>query len=293
MRIAASLIRSSREWGRLMNLKLEELRRRLLEPVATPPSKSTSVYKRSSADLLVVNHKLNEATEAKELKAAVPATVPAGTGLYQPPVAPKISDGKVFAASTPTNIREAALRYAEKVPVETSAGEDSMESNSQYQVAQAVSKVFEQVKAFEDRFVELTKTFEPVEALAQSAAKSFAPLRSFQEQLAQLSRSFEPMRVFQVQLAELAQSFAPMKGLQHQLALLSDAFEININQLVRSLEPAKEFQAQLIKLARAFEPATELADDFAVLADTFRGERGAQLNGVAPAPAPAQPDVQH
>jgi hypothetical protein len=276
-----------------MNLKLEELRRRLLEPVAGKPSQSTSVYKRSSADLVVVNHKLNEAVaESKELKVPAPAIEPGGTGLYQPPVAPKIVEGKVFAASTPTNIREAALRYAENATAETSAGEDSMESNSQYQVAQAVSKVFEQVKAFEDRFVELTKTFEPVEALAQSAAK-FAPLRTFQEQLAQLSRSFEPMRVFQVQLAELAQSFAPMKGLQNQLAQLSDAFEININQLGRSLEPAKEFQAQLIKLARAFEPATELADDFAVLADTFRGESGAQLNGVAPAVAVAQPDLQH
>jgi hypothetical protein len=271
-----------------MNLKLEELRRRLLEPVAGPPSQATSVYKRSAADLLAA--RLSEAAESKDVR-AVRAIEPTGTSLYQPPVAPKISDGKVFAASTPANIREAALRYAENAPADTGAGEDSMESNSQYQVAQAVSKVFEQVKAFEDRFVELTKTFEPVEALAQSAAKSFTPLRSFQEQLAQLSRSFEPMRVFQAQLAELAQSFAPMKGLQQQLSLLSDAFEININQLVRSLEPAKEFQAQLIKLARAFEPANELADDFAVLADTFRGERCAQLNGVAP--ALAQPDVQH
>lgn len=275
-----------------MNLKLEELRRRLLEPVVTPPGQSTSVYKRSSADLAVVTHKLSEATgEVKELKAAAPVTVPAGTSVYQPPVAPKINDGKVFAASTPNGIREAALRYAENASADASPGEDSMESNSQYQVAQAVSKVFEQVKAFENRFVELTKTFEPVEALAQSAAKSFTPLRSFHEQLAQLSRSFEPMREFQIQLAELAQSFAPMKGLQHQLALLSDAFEININQLVRSLEPAKEFQTQLIKLARAFEPATDLANDFAALADTFRGEHAAQLNGVAP--APAQPDVQH
>lgn len=276
--------------GDLMNLKLEELRRRLLEPVATPPGQSTSVYKRSSADLAVVNHKLSGSAEAK---AAATTVEPADAGVYRPPVAPKMSDGKVnaLAAATPNSIREAALRYAENAPLDSSAGEYSMESNSQYQVAQAVSKVFEQVKAFEARFVELTRTFEPVEALAQSAAKSFTPLRAFHEQLAQLSRSFEPMRAFQVQLADLAQSFAPMKGLQHQLGLLSDAFEININQLVRSLQPAKEFQAQLIKLARAFEPATELADDFAVLADTFRGESSAQTNGAAPA-AP-QADLQH
>lgn len=274
-----------------MNLKLEELRRRLLQPVPATPGQSTSVYKRSSADLFVVNQKLNEAGEVKEIKAESPATEPNGKGVYQPPVAPKISDEKVSTASTPSNIREAVLRYAEKAAVDTSAGEDTMDPNSQYQVAQAVAKVFEQVKVFEDRFVELTKTFEPIEALGQSAAKAFAPLRAFQEQLAQLSRSFEPMRAFQAQLAELAQSFEPMKGLQHQLAMISDAFEININQLMRSLEPAKQFQEQLIKLARTLEPATELQDDFAILADAFRGERSAQLNGVAP--SPPQPDAQH
>jgi hypothetical protein len=262
-----------------MNLKLEELRRRLLEPVGGTPAQTTSVYKRSSAELHVVTQKINEAAD---VNAIAPATKTNGNFVYQPPVAPKISGEKILAAST-TNIREAALRYAENAAIDTSAGEDSMDSNSQYQVAQAVSKVFEQVKVFEDRFVELTKTFEPVEALAQSAAKSFGPLRAFQEQLAQLSQSFEPMRAFQVQLAELAQSFAPMKGLQQQLGLLSDAFEININQLVRSLEPAKEFQAQLIKLARAFEPATELGDDFALLADTFNSARTSQLNGSVPA----------
>ena len=252
-----------------MNLKLEELRRRLLEPVGGTPAQTTSVYKRSSAELHVVTQKVH----ASEVKALTPVTEVVGN-VYQPPVAPKISGEKIFAATTPNTIREAALRYAENAAIDTSAGEDSMDSNSQYQVAQAVSKVFEQAKIFEDRFAELTKTFEPVEALAQSAAKSFGPLRAFQ-----------------VQLAELAQSFAPMKGLQQQLGLLSDAFEININQLVRSLKPAKEFQAQLIKLARAFEPATELGDDFALLADTFNAEHNGQLNGAAPASELAS--VQH
>lgn len=268
-----------------MNLKLEELRRRLLEPVATPPaSPATSVYKRSSAELVAVPQKIGATAESTD---AAPAAAAPGKPVYQTVVAPKISETKVFTNSAPASIREAALRYAEKAPVDNGAGEDSMESNSQYQVAQAVAKVFEQVKVFEDRFAELTKTFEPVDAMAQTAAKSFAPLRTFQEQLAQLSRSFEPMRTFQVQLAELAQSFAPMKGLQHQLGLITDAFEININQLIRSLAPVREFQAQLVKLARAFEPATELAEDFAMLAETFRGEHGAQLNGTASAAVPA------
>jgi hypothetical protein len=263
-----------------MNLKLEELRRRLLEPVGGTPAQTTSVYKRSSAELHVVTQKISEATE---VKAVAPTTEANGNFVYQPPVAPKLSGEKIFA-SNPSTIREAALRYAENAAIDTSAGEDAMDSNGQYQVAQAVAKVFEQVKAFENRFVELTNTFTPVEALAQSAAKSFGPLRAFQEQLTQLSRSFEPMRAFQVQLAEMAQSFAPMKGLQQQLGLLSDAFEINIKQLVRSLEPAKEFQAQLIKLARAFEPATELGEGFAILADTFSAARATELEAAAPAP---------
>jgi hypothetical protein len=66
MAIARSLIRHRVNGGWLMNLKLEELRRRLLEPVAGTPSQTTSVYKRSSAELVIVNHKLNEgAAEVK------------------------------------------------------------------------------------------------------------------------------------------------------------------------------------------------------------------------------------
>ena len=125
-----------------MNLKLEELRRRLLEPVGGTPAQTTSVYKRSSAELHVVTQKINEATD---VNAIAPATKTNGNFVYQPPVAPKISGEKILAAST-TNIREAALHYAENAAIDTSAGEDSMDSNSQYQVAQAVSKVFEQVK---------------------------------------------------------------------------------------------------------------------------------------------------
>src|SRR5271169_5819060 len=94
-----------RVMGAIMNLKLEELRRRLLEPVAgTPtPGQSTSVYKRSP-DLAIVTHKLNEAvTDVTEPKRAAPKIEPTGNSLYQPPVAPKITDGKVSAAASPTS----------------------------------------------------------------------------------------------------------------------------------------------------------------------------------------------
>jgi hypothetical protein len=292
------LIRRTRNGGgKAMNLKLEELRKRLLEPVPTPNGSGTSVYKRSSAEIFVASQKTSEAVKNVADQVAPASVVVESAAHYQPLIAPPISNEQVSAAGTPNGVREAVLRYAEKATINSSSGEDAMDSNSQYQVAQAVAKVFEQVKIFEDRFAELTKTFEPVERLAQSAAKSFTPLRAFQDQLAQLSRSFEPMRAFQAQLAELAQSFEPMKGLQHQLALLSDAFEINIGQLVRSLDPAREFQLSLLKLARSFEPAIELQSDFALLADTFRSERpelavngngNGNGNGVAPTIANAQ-----
>ncbi|MBF6559370.1 MAG: hypothetical protein IVW56_03685 [Candidatus Binataceae bacterium] len=280
-----------------MNLKLEELRKRLLEPVPTSNGSGTSVYKRSSAEIFVASQKTGEAVRNAASETAPASVMVESATHYEPLIAPPIGNDYVSAANTPNGVREAVLRYAEKATINSTIGEDAMDSNSQYQVAQAVAKVFEQVKVFEDRFAELTKTFEPVECLAQSAAKSFTPLRTFQEQLAQLSRSFEPMRTFQAQLAELAQSFEPMKGLQRQLALLSDAFEINIGQLVRSLDPAREFQLSLLKLARSFEPAIDLQSDFALLADTFRSARPELAinsngigngNGVAPAIADAQ-----
>jgi len=267
-------------FGERMNLKLEELRRRLLEPVPAPPvAPSKSVYHRSSAELY-----------GPQRPIAVEAEVVASSAL---------GGAEQSTAATPVteavpeerpDIKTAMLRYVERAAT-ASPEEESMDQNSQYQLAQAVAKVFDQTKGFQERFGELIQSFDQIEKLGQSAAGTLGSLKSFEHQLGQLARSFEPMRAFQVQLAQLAQSFEPMKGLQQQLSQLSEAFQLHLGQLVRAIEPAKEFQLQILRLARMFDSATELQDSFAQLMETFKGGPLSGRNGVDA--APVQTAAQH
>ncbi len=272
-----------------MNLKLEELRRRLLIPSQSPQgaANNNSVYKRSSAELYAANQRVNEAREAEWVMSEPPTGADRESPMYEPMVAPPIDAESAAAANPAAGIREAVVRYAERAGAISGSGENPMDADNQYQVAQAVAKVFEQIKSFEERFSELTRTFEPVDRLGQAAAKSFVPLAAFRDQLARLARMFAPMRAFQTQLTELAQSFEAMRGLQYQLALLSDAFEVNLGQVVRSLQPAIEFRSLLLKLAGTFDPAADLQASFAELAQAFRSDRAgvAPLAGDSAAPA--------
>ena len=257
-----------------MNLKLEELRRRLLEPTGNAQNPNSSVYKRSSVELYAANQRVSETKEADWVMSEESAGASREQPIYEPIIAPTL-DSKPAAAANPgaVGIREAVVRYAEKAGALPNPGDGSMGGDNQYQVAQAVAKAFEQIRSFEERFAELTRTFEPIDGLGQSAAKSLAPLATFRDQLTRLARTFEPMRAFQAQLAELAQSMEAMQGLQYQLALLSDAFAVNLRQASNAIQPAIEFRAMLLKLAASFDSAAELQTSFAELATVFHTDR--------------------
>jgi len=240
-----------------MNLKLEELRKRLLDPLPAPGAPAASVYKRSSSELYP-----GQARPAEEIKLGASAE-------QQPDEnAPKPSSAALAAVPAKASVTSAMLDYVEKATA--TSGEEAMDPNGQYQLAQAVAKVFEQTKTFQDRFAELNRMFEPIEQVGMAAARTFEPLKAFEEQLVQLAGSFEPMRAFQLQLAQLAQTFEPMKGLQQQLAQLSEAFQIHLARLAKSLDPVKEFQTELLKLAHAFDPVADLQRQFVELVDTFK-----------------------
>lgn len=248
----------------VMNLKLEELRKRLLEPVpsatgtGTAPSKATGVYRHNPNEIYMIKQR-----SESEVPAVMPeATVGEPDSSEQPSATP---------TAAPNSVTSAMLQYVEQAAALKGVDEvEAMDPNGQYQLAQAVAKVFEQTKMFQDRFLELYQMFEPIERLGEAAARSMEPLRAFYEQLTQLSQTFEPMRAFQVQLAQLAQTFEPMKGLQSQLAQISEAFQIHLGRLTKSFEPAKEFQNELSKLAHAFDPVNDLQEKFEALIDTFK-----------------------
>lgn len=153
----------------------------------------------------------------------------------------------------------------------------------QNELADAVAKVFEQTKAFQARLDDLSRMFEPIDRMSNSAARAFGPLRGFQKQMAQLARSFEPMRAFQQQLTQLAQTFEPMKALEGQLSQLTDSFQSHIGELIKSLEPVKRIRERIDHLAAAFDEAIELQQQFTELFDAFQmdpGSNGTHVNGL-------------
>jgi len=225
-----------------MNLKLEELRKRLLDP--TPPATTAppaeTIYRRSaeapspSQETVVVN-----GVDAAERRSTPVSET-------QQPQSDSLA-GTVF----------------QHVAGNAGAG------NSRYQLAQAVAKVFESTREYQERLADLGTSFDTIERLAQSAANAFEPIRAFRDQMEKLSSTFEPMRSFQEQLGTLAESFEPMKALHEQIAMLGEAFQINLAQLARAMEPARNFQVQLAALAKSFEAVDELQGQFLQLSESF------------------------
>ncbi len=252
-----------------MNLKLEELRRRLLEPGGNGQNPVNSVYKRSSAEMYAANQAVNEAKSGDWVMSEEPAGGEREPAKYEQMVAPPVAEEPIAAEAAASSIREAVVRYAEQAGGAIESNRAAAGEN-QYQVAQAVAKAFEPIRSFQERIFDLTRAFDSIEGLGQSALKSFAPLATFRDQLTKLARMFEPMRVFQTHLAELAQSMEAMRGLQYQLSLLSDAFAVNLRQTANSIQPAIDFRAMLLKLAMSLESASELQANFNDLAALFQ-----------------------
>lgn len=154
---------------------------------------------------------------------------------------------------------------------------------------QAVAELFRLSGDFEERISELGKALESIEAITQFASETFAPLRAFQDQIAQLARTFEPMRAFCEQLNQMARTFAPMKVLHEQIVRIPEEFRSQLLHFAKSLEPVKAFRTRVEGLAREFQPVEELEARFIQLAETFRI---VPADRPAAAERPASPSVK-
>jgi len=229
-----------------MNLKLEELRKRLLDPTpsadAAPPVET--IYKRSAEHLSPPQH---------------PVVVDGGDGAGRPPI-PETQQ----PTAGPGGLAGAVLQS-----VGQGVGDNAAPGTHRYQLAQTVTKVFDSTRQHQEQLAELGKSFDAIEELAQSAANALEPIRAFRDQMEKLSGTFGPMRSFQEQLGTLAESFEPMKALHEQIAMLAEAFQINLAQFARAMEPARNFQVQLARLAKSFEAVDELQSQFLQLSESF------------------------
>jgi uncharacterized phage infection (PIP) family protein YhgE len=228
-----------------MNLKLDELRKLLLQP--EPPM--IRVQERRSGSPSPAIRQTDSGAETNN-----------GTGRVEPGD-PAPERGAAVANSLTSEV----LNYVSNATQETGS-----EAKSQYQLAAAVAKVFEPTRTFQESLARLSKAFEQVDILGQSASRALAPMKAFAEQVAQIAQNFGPMKAFQDQLAQLATNFEPMKGLHEQLAQIGQAFHDHLIELSRTLEPAKKLQAKAAELAHGLDSVSEMQAEFDRLAETFK-----------------------
>jgi ABC-type transporter Mla subunit MlaD len=252
-----------------MSLKLEELRKRLLQqPLGENPASS------ASAPLSVValperEAKIPEQTPSKSEGKAAESDKSAELPVKTIEIgAVKDRDRKISKNDPPTSLPGGAASVSPIVAAKL----DSQPTPDA--VAESVAKLFEQTKTFQVRFDELAQAVDLIERMTDSATRLFGPLRSFHGQLSQLAVSFESMRAFQAQLAQLGKSFEPMKLLHDQLSQLSEGVQSHLAQLVKALDPAKDFRDRILALAHSLDEATKLQAEFGELYSTFRAGGG-------------------
>ena len=253
-----------------MNLKLDELRKLLLQP--EPPM--IRVQERRSGNFATIPPERLGGNGSESNGSGGGGGSGSGSAAAEPNN-PSGERGAVVSNSLTSEV----LNY-----VSGATGENGGEAKSQYQLALAVAKVFEPTRTFQESLARLTKTFEQVDILGQSASRALAPMKAFADQVGQIAQNFGPMRAFQDQLAQLATNFEPMKGLHEQLAQIGQAFHDHLVELSRTLEPAKKLQSKVAELARSLESVSEMQEQFDRLAESFKvgaaPSNGASADGV-------------
>ena len=272
-----------------MSLKLDELRKRLLQQQSGGSEGGVSEAPSSAGNSKTSNISMPKAAERTSM-----ADQPVTSAKVSQPLADagvsalseEVEDGTAErpvdkAAAKPSSaiLSEAAAHLSsprnDPEPAAPKVRSEPLPSAPKgaaapHELADAVGKVFEQTKTFQARLEDLNRIFEPIDRMGDSAVRTFAPLSGFQKQMAQLARSFEPMRTFQQQLSQLAQDFEPVKALESQLSQVADSFQTHIGDLIKALEPAKRIRDRIEQLAAAFDQATELQEQFARLYEAFQ-----------------------
>ena len=72
-----------------------------------------------------------------------------------------------------------------------------MNNNEESQNAEAVAKIFESTKRFEDRFGKLLPAFEQVGRLGNEAVNAFESIETLADHLERLAGAFEPVKGLQ------------------------------------------------------------------------------------------------
>jgi hypothetical protein len=194
-----------------------------------------------------------------------PDASPANQAAVEHPPAAESSSG--VPSERPPSLAGAVLSYVEK------------EGGVEYQVFQAVARLFDQTQAARAQLNDLGLMYDSIEVLAQTVAGTFVPLDAFRQQLEQLARNFVPIKALRQEMARIAQTCDAIKPLQDQFTQLTGGFNVHITALIKALEPAEEVRLRIVQLAEAFEPLATLHERLAELQGAFDGGANGGTNG--------------
>ncbi len=132
-----------------------------------------------------------------------------------------------------------------------------------------VAKMFEPIRVFQERLSKMGPAFVQVDRLGKDATSALEVVSELAEHLSQFALAYAPVKAFHGEVSVLAEKFDPLKSIQNQLAEMSRSFRDHLNYLVAVMEPASKIQERFAELAQSFEPALGLKERFQQLAREF------------------------
>src|SRR5271168_1488057 len=87
-----------------------------------------------------------------------------------------------------------------------------------------VAKTFEPSKIFQDRLTKLAPAFDQVDRLGKEATAALERVLELADHLEKFAAAEAPVRTFQSEVSVLAEKFDPLKSIQNQLAEMSRSF---------------------------------------------------------------------
>jgi hypothetical protein len=248
-----------------MDLKLEELRKRLLQPVpASPTSYPTLESGRevwSASPLFSQQSPTENSQDTRHRRASAPEENPSERSAAEimslTESAHQNTGDQAAAVATDVDVRGAAA-----VP-KVDGRADGTPAN---ELARAIDNLFEPVRHC---LGEIPQACEAVSQLTRPTLEMCQPLRNFRDHLQRLSGSFASMRTFRYELDVLAESVEPIGVLNRQTIQLEDAVQAQLAEVVKTLESTKTLRMRIAELGRTVDSASELEAQFLELSRNF------------------------
>ncbi len=263
----------------MRSLKLEELRRRLLQPDSVDPVPSSTIKsgRQVSSGLPIFVQQLVD-EDAREKNALTSEEHPTARGssevasLSEPIVLEKDDEAAAAAAGT-----------CPKAPAAAAATEEAngcTDFSTANRLDLAIDKLFEPARQCQQRLNEITQSCEVINQLARSTLELCQPLRNFGDRLRKLSKAFFSIRTFRDELDTLGESFEPIGILNKQIVQLEGAIQAQIAEVAVTLESTKALRARIAELEQSVDSVSELETQFLELSRCFGARSAVNHEGV-------------